>query len=91
MDIVHEMPGQGIEVGDGRDETREFCRLHILLWSRVGLVVEEKGVDWGFQIYGEVQEGRHGVHYEIRKWSGSSKRTTMEPIFSMIWKGPNFL
>ena len=36
--------GQGIEVGDGRDESREFGRPHILLWSRVGLVVEEKGV-----------------------------------------------
>ena len=56
--------GQGIEAGDGRDKSREFGRLHILLRSRVGLVVEEKGVNRGFQIYGEVQEGRHGIHYE---------------------------
>ena len=44
--------GQGIEVGDGRDESREFGRPHILLRLRVGLVVEEMGVDRGFQIYG---------------------------------------
>ena len=56
--------GQGIEVGDGRDESREFGRLHILLRSRVGLVVEEKGVDRGFWMYGEYQEGRHGINYE---------------------------
>ena len=56
--------GQGTEAGDGRDESREFGQLHILLQLRVGLVVEEKGVDRGFWIYGKVQEGRHGIHYE---------------------------
>ena len=53
--------GQGIEAGNRRDENREFGRLCILLRLRVGLVVEEKEVDQGFQIYGEVQEGRHGM------------------------------
>ena len=56
--------GQGIEAGDGRDESREFGRPHILLRLRARLVVEEMGVDRGFQIYGEVREGRHGIHYE---------------------------
>ena len=56
--------GQGIEVGDGRDESREFGRPRILLRLSARLVVEEKGVNRGFQIYSEVQEGRHGIHYE---------------------------
>ena len=42
--------GQGIEVGDGRDESLEFGQPHIALQLRVGFVVEEKGVDRGFQI-----------------------------------------
>ena len=58
--------GQGFEVGDRRDESREFGRPHILLWLRVGLVVEKMGVDRGFQIYGEVLEGRHGIYYEYK-------------------------
>ena len=40
--------GQGIEVGDGRDESREFGQPHILLRLRAGLMVEEMGVDRGF-------------------------------------------
>ena len=40
--------GQGIEVGDGRDESLEFGQPHIALQLRVGFVVEEKGVDSGF-------------------------------------------
>ena len=56
--------GQGIDASDGRDKSLEFGRPHILLWLRAGLVVEEMGVDRGFQIYGEVLEGRHVIHYE---------------------------
>ena len=56
--------GQGIEVGDGRDESREFGRPRILLRLSARLVVEEMGVDQGFQIYGKLLEGRHGIHYE---------------------------
>ena len=57
--------GQDIEAGD---EGREFGRHHILLWLRAGLVVEEMGVDRVFQIYGEVLEGRQGIHYEYESW-----------------------
>ena len=56
--------GQGFEVGDRRDESREFGRPHILLQLRAGWVLEEMGVNRGFHIYGEVLEGRHGIHYE---------------------------
>ena len=56
--------GQGFEVGDRRDESREFGRPRILLRLSARLVVEEMGVDQGFQIYGKLLEGRHGIHYE---------------------------
>ena len=58
--------GQAIEAGDGRDERREFGQPHIPLRFRDRLVVEEMGVDRRFQIYGEVLEGRQGIHYEYK-------------------------
>ena len=57
--------GQGIEVDDGRDESREFGQPHILLRLRAGLVVEEMGVDWGFQIYGEVLDMEYIMNTKV--------------------------
>jgi hypothetical protein len=44
--------------------SREFGRRHFLLQSRVRFMVEEKGADWGIKINGEIQGGRHEIHYE---------------------------
>jgi hypothetical protein len=50
-----------IQVSDNKGES-EFVQPHILFQSRTKLVVEEKGVNQGFQINSKVQEEIREIH-----------------------------